>query len=90
MARSRSRKCPACGQPLAPTTAEQSERFYKSILRVFSGDPVAHGVVVDGFTVMQRPESKGGGGCANALEAFLGMAREVVGTYGIAGRENNA
>lgn len=86
MARSRSgRRCATCGQPLRPTTATQAERFYRGLLRVFSADPVAHGVVVDAFAALQRPEAEGGGGCPNALDAFLNMCRSVVAEFGGAG-----
>ncbi|HZP39842.1 MAG TPA: hypothetical protein VFE48_25500 [Methylomirabilota bacterium] len=73
-------RCPACGRP----TRDPAERFYAYLLRVFSADPVAHGVVVDAFKALERAEAEGGPGCPNHLDAFLAMCREVVATYGAA------
>lgn len=69
------RSCPGCGRPVA----DSAERFYRALLRTFAGDEEAHAVIVAAFAVMQSPE---GGGCANPLDAFLGMCRSVIGEYG--------
>lgn len=59
--------------------ADSADRFYRSILRTFAGDEEAHAVIVAAFAVMESSE---GAGCSNHLDAFLGLCREAIGTYG--------